>query len=276
MRDMNRVVIAEDDYEVRSALRKFIEGAGGYQVWVISKCEDILDVLDDSNAYWLILDLELEDGVSKDHIPTVRSMFGTDVYILVLTGNHDIYSEKVIFSAGADMMLRKPYDPVAMLQQMNLMRDRVTGVGRALPMHSKLVIEGKVVDLDSGSYTDDEKGVVTLSAMQKLLLRVLASSRDDDGNWRPIPRNEVILSVFGGKYGNKDFEFNRSSGSKLRQLVLALRRLFTGENLDDETLEDDLDDQKRYKVINVARGRDHTSLYSLDKDVEFIPGNQDF
>lgn len=274
MRDLNRVVIAEDNIEVRNNLRKLIEGTSGYQVWATSLREEIMYVLDDSNAYWLILDLELEDGVSKDKIPLIRSTYGTDVFIVVLTGNHNLYSEKVILSLGADLMLRKPYDPMALLQQMNAMRDRILGVGRTLPLHSKLLIEGKLLDLDTGDYEDEDGNLISLSSAQKILIQYLASSRNENGDWAPVDRGDVIIKVYGGAHNKYSFEDSKLSGQRLRQLVKAVRRLFTGEDCDDDV---DLDKapNKRLRVINVSRGSNHTTKYSLDKDVKLIPGNLD-
>ena len=68
VRDMNRLVLAEDDIDVAQDLRQVLESLGGYEVWVTRFSKDVISLLTKTNSMWLVLDLNLEDCYSGDRI----------------------------------------------------------------------------------------------------------------------------------------------------------------------------------------------------------------
>ena len=64
MRDLNRLLLAEDERELAHGLREVLETVGGFEVWITWLGADVIRLLKKTHAAWLVLDLELEDGYS--------------------------------------------------------------------------------------------------------------------------------------------------------------------------------------------------------------------
>jgi DNA-binding response OmpR family regulator len=246
-RDYGRVVVAEDDFDRAREMSEILETIGGYEVWVTKRRADVRDLMDETNAGWLILDLNLEDGNSAEIVPDLRSRYGTEVFILILSGYFEDYPEYDLLAEGADFYLRKPYEPKALLQQMETLRARMEGRELRQDEGIKLSFEGGVLDLDRGVYTQG-KDEITLPSIQLKLLKLLASARDEHG-WVYVDRGEVIMYVWG-----EDFERDpTASTERLRKVRTRLRN-----NLDFEMTE-----------VKIEGAR-HNPSYRLVEDVKWV------
>jgi DNA-binding response OmpR family regulator len=215
VRDMNRLVLAEDDIEVAQELRQVLEGLGGYEVWVTRFSTEVISLLTKTNAMWLVLDLNLEDGYSGDRIATVRRMWGNEVYIIVLSGYYSRYPEHELLGKGADTFLRKPYAPKALISLISRARVRLDqGVDLEPSNGFGLKVGDGVVDLDRGVYVkDDSREEIFLTDLQQQLLLVLASARIGD-DWAFLDRAHVLLQLWAEDYAGAASVF----ANRLRQL----------------------------------------------------------
>lgn len=226
MRDLTRVVLAEDDRKRADECRRILESVGGYTVWVTGRMNDVINLLKKSGAAWLILDLELEDGNSVEIMPTIRERFGGEVFILVLTGHWDRQQENVILNRGANLMIRKPYNPTALVSQMSQMRDLREGRNRCATDETVLKIgKSARLDLQTGICTvctPDGDEEIRLTGIHTRLLRYMASMRDPVRHvWVPVERNTLLGNVWGGE---ALFDVERS-GNNLRKNIQRLRAL---------------------------------------------------
>lgn len=216
-RDYRRVVIAEDEIDRAREMTEILEMIGGYDAWVTKRKSEVQGLLDETNAGWLILDLNLEDGNAAKLVPALRSRYGTEVFILILSGYFVDYPEYDLLAGGADFYLRKPYDAKALLQQMETLRARMEGRELRQDEGIKLEFDGGVLDLDRGVYTKEEDEI-TITSIQAKMIRLLASARDEYG-WRYVERGEVIMHIWG-----EDFERDPvASTDRLRKLRSRIR-----------------------------------------------------
>jgi DNA-binding response OmpR family regulator len=228
MRDPTRVVIAEDDRARAEELQRILNSAGGYTTWRTSRVSEILDRLRDSNAYWLILDLELEDGNSIDLIRPIRERYGSDVYIIVVTGNSSQSPEYTTLGKGADLMFRKPYHPTALVAQMAKLQQLGEG-SKNIPTKDMVLKIGEcaLIDLRNNSAhcvirRSDGDEELELTGIHTQLLRYLASRRNPETHsWLPTERSVLISNVWGGE-ALMDIE---RSGANLRKNMQRLREL---------------------------------------------------
>jgi Response regulators consisting of a CheY-like receiver domain and a winged-helix DNA-binding domain len=244
MADITRVVLAEDDSQRASELRTILERAGAYQVWVTRRCAEIMDVMRESGAAWLILDLELEDGLSLDIVPNVKSEFGDKVIIIALTGYYERYNEQMMLKAGVDIPLRKPYEPGALLIQMSKLRDRLDGVVTKPVADSCLKIGDGILNLRTGIYEQGDKTVI-LTEPQRQLINVLSSSRAANGKWNFVDRGVLMVYIWGDEAAMDPF----TAGARLRKLVQRLRELF------------------EHNMVTIKRGTNHSARYALDSAI---------
>ncbi len=197
VRDIGRMVLAEDDAEVAHELRRILEGLGGFEVWVTRLRADVIPLLRKTGAMWLVLDLHLEDGYSGEEIPTIRRLWGNDVYVIVLSGYYNRHPEHELLGQGADTFLRKPYAPKALISLIARAKLRIDqGVELAPSNGASLRIGDGIVDLDRGAYLkEDDQEEIFLTDLQQQLLLVLAAARTND-DWAFLDRGAVILQLW--------------------------------------------------------------------------------
>jgi DNA-binding response OmpR family regulator len=227
-RDYERVVIAEDDQERASEMMKILTVIGGFDISITKWRAEVNNLVSTTNAGWLILDLNLEDGNSAEIVPLLRERYGDELIIIILSGYYEDYPEWDLLSCGADLYLRKPYRPKAMLQQMETLRARIKGQALKRSPNIKLKIGDGVLDLERAIY---KRGTTEIGVphVQIKLIRLLASARDDEG-WKFVERPEIIMHVWG-----EDFEVDPiTTTERLRKLRNRIRRTL-GMEITDST-----------------------------------------
>jgi DNA-binding response OmpR family regulator len=197
-RDRKRGVLAEDDVDRAREMQEILETVGGYDVWLTKRRAEVIKLLDDTNARWVILDLNLQDGNAGEIVPDIRDRFGSSVIIVVLSGYYEDYPEYELLAKGADLYLRKPYDPKALLQQMETLLARMEGKEMRRGKGLKLEFGGGLLDVDRGVYTKG-RSEVTIPEMQMKLIRRLVAARDEQG-WQYVERGELVVHVWGKDY----------------------------------------------------------------------------
>lgn len=216
-RDSNRVVLAEDDVARASEWRDLLERIGGYQVWVTKRQAGIVKLLEDTNARFLVQDLELEDGNSADLIPELRQRFGKEIFILVLSGYFEDYPEYDLLAKGADAYFRKPYAPKSLLRQMDAFRSRLEGKELGEPTVRHLRVRGGIIDLQRRTYSAG-RDEVALGETQAKMLECLGSAKDGYG-WRWVDLGEIIKHAWGD-YDKVSMEM---ASGRLRKARMRLR-----------------------------------------------------
>jgi len=217
-RDRKRGILAEDDVHRAREMQELLEIVGGYDVWLTKRKGEVIQLLEDTNARWVILDLNLEDGNAGDIVQPIRERFGQSVVMVVLSGYYENYPEFDLLAKGADLYLRKPYEPKALLQQMETLLARFEGREMRRDKGVKLAIADGVLDLDSGVYAKG-RTKVTIPEMQMKLIRRLAASRDEKG-WQYVERGELVVVGWG-----KDFNEEPSVAiERVRKVRVRLRK----------------------------------------------------
>jgi DNA-binding response OmpR family regulator len=227
-RDYQRVVLAEDEHDRATEMMEILNVIGGFEVSITKWRSEVDNLITTTNAGWLILDLNLEDGNSAELVPLLRNKYGDDLILIVLSGYFEDYPEYGLLADGADLYLRKPYRPKAMLQQMETLRARMEGRALRKLSNIKLKIAGGILDLERAIY---KKGntEIGIPYVQIKLIKLLASARDKNG-WKYVDRPEIIMHVWG-----EDFEVDPSTTTeRLRKLRTRIRKSL-GTEITDST-----------------------------------------
>jgi len=197
-RNYGRVVLAEDEPDRALEMMNLLERIGSFDVRTTRRKRDILKLLKDSQAGWLLLDLNLEDGNSADLVPDIREIYGNDVFIIVLSGYFEDYPEYELLAMGVDLYLRKPYSAKAMLMQMEKLKERVEGKELKRSIGLKVRIGKGILNLETGTYKVGKK---ELDAPTRSLdmIRILASSYSNKG-WGFVSKINLIGNIWGEEY----------------------------------------------------------------------------
>jgi two-component system KDP operon response regulator KdpE len=218
--DYQAIVIAEDDVTLSLSLMDFFENVMRYIVRVVDTREDIMAALRDARAGWLLLDLELKDGLGHEIIPLVRNRYGDDVFVIVLTGQWERHTEDESLQKGADLVLRKPYPLSALKYQMERLMERVQKKPAVMEMSRKYRIGEGVIDVAQGIFYKGEQEIHLTPLLIRIIRLLMEKAKKADG-W--ILRHELMMDVWGNEAIVDDMAKN-TYGSRLRQAIMRINQ----------------------------------------------------
>lgn len=117
-----RILIADDDASVRSALNKLMR-ANGYATLLAENGEQALKLLLSQGADLVLLDLVMPVMDSYQLISKLRELQQT-LPILVISGEMDEYDIVYALGLGADDYITKPFVPIVLNAKINAMLRR--------------------------------------------------------------------------------------------------------------------------------------------------------
>ena len=166
MSSQNRILIAEDDEGVRSAIRRALEHEG-YQVTVAEDGARALEISENMTPDLYLLDVMMPEVDGLSVCRTLRRR-GDTTPILVVTARHLISDRVAGLDAGADDYLVKPFALEELLARVRaLLRRGTTG-------ESDGVLETAGIRLDKGAREVTRNGVpVQLTKTEFDLLELL-------------------------------------------------------------------------------------------------------
>jgi two-component system phosphate regulon response regulator OmpR len=196
-----RVLIVEDDPEVREMMGEYLE-THGYQVTLCANGEAMRKAVAESVPHVVLLDLNLpgEDGLSL-----ARWLRGNhEVAIIMVTAASEVVDRVVGLEVGADDYLSKPFDPRELRARLKSVLRRAGGAAAepAKAASGKRIRVGTcTLNLDTHQLLDAKGEELPLTSMEFDLLRVFVErpnqvlSRDQllthtrNREWEPFDRS---------------------------------------------------------------------------------------
>ena len=115
-KDEVRVVVVDDEPDVRDMMKELLE-LDGYRVRTASDADDAMAAIAEFGPLCVILDLELPTVGGVELARRIRSLYGTGIVLIVLTGSSRPVDHHAAEAAGVDYVLEKPLD-VELLRRM--------------------------------------------------------------------------------------------------------------------------------------------------------------
>jgi DNA-binding NtrC family response regulator len=116
-RSAGRILIVDDDREMRRVLAEFLEGEG-FEVTQASDAVETLERIREMPCDVVVLDKNLPDWSGVDILPTVRTLVpGTPVVVITAFGDARTHDEA--FTRGAYDLLLKPFSLDDLLDVLN-------------------------------------------------------------------------------------------------------------------------------------------------------------
>jgi len=159
-----RVLIVEDDHELRSVLRRGL-GEEGFDADAVATGAELLARVEEGAPDVLIVDIGLPDADGRDLCQALRAR-GVNVPVLFLTARDSLTERLSGFSAGGDDYLTKPFAFAELVARLNALMRR---------MQSDLAVEALGLRLDPISHAVSAGGSEeTLTPTEfRLLARLL-------------------------------------------------------------------------------------------------------
>ncbi len=176
---MYKILIIEDDLEIRSELKILLDN-NGYNGVILENFENIKNTVVSEKADLILLDINIPNINGQHLLKELREEINTPI-IMVTSKNTEI-DEVISMSYGADDYITKPYNPNILLLHIEAILKRINKSGN--------VLKYKDITLDtSKSLIYYEKGEITLSRNEMMIFYYLIKnegkivSREDIMNY---------------------------------------------------------------------------------------------
>jgi DNA-binding response OmpR family regulator len=180
MTDRGRVLIVDDDEELRDTLREYLE-ISGFVVYSVGDGESMRNVIAQSPVDIVLMDVNLpgEDGFEL----TRKLRSSRNIGIVMLTGAGQTVDRIIGLEVGADDYVVKPFDPREVLARVKSVLRRIQAqpveTRTATAVKPEVVRMGRcTLDLAAHTLYDSTGAQVPLTAMEFDLLKAFAANPD--------------------------------------------------------------------------------------------------
>lgn len=178
MSELNRVLVVDDDSDVRWMVRKYLE-KHGLEVTLAEHGEQMREILKQQSFDLVVLDISLpgEDGLSLARYVRENHSMG----IVMLTAAAEVFDRVTGLEMGADDYVTKPFEPrellariKSVLRRLGASQSTASGVG-----DTRQVRFGRFgLNLESQRLVDDNEEEVAITSMEFDLLKAFAENPD--------------------------------------------------------------------------------------------------
>ena len=211
MEQVNRIIVLDDEAELRNMLQRFLTGHG-FHVRAVADGKQLNRYLQREPYDLLVLDLmmEPEDGLSVCR--RLRAE-GQTLPILMLTAKGDPADRVIGLDTGADDYLAKPFLPDELVARIRALLRRQKIAAGDPTVASQMLSFGEF-RFDVGKQTLTRAGVpVEVHSAQMLLLQALGASPN-----RPVSRENLLARARGRDHDALDRSIDVQI-LRLRQIV---------------------------------------------------------
>jgi two-component system phosphate regulon response regulator OmpR len=169
MTPIQRILVVDDDPEIRKLLARYIESQG-FRVSLAASCRELRDKLATNHVDLIVLDVMLPDGSGLEVCRDLRAQ-RSSVPIILLTALKEDVDRIIGLEIGADDYLGKPFNPRELIARVRAVLRRRS---EALPPASEAKIyrfEGFTADPQTRRVTDPRGGDIDLTGAEFDLLK---------------------------------------------------------------------------------------------------------
>ncbi len=164
-----RILVVDDDPEIRKLLARYIESQG-FRVQLAASCRELNDKLATHHIDLIVLDVMLPDGSGLDVCRDLRAR-RANVPIILLTALKEDVDRIIGLEIGADDYLGKPFNPRELIARVRAVLRRRAET-QPQPSEAKVYrFEGFTADPQARRVTDPHGGDVELTGAEFDLLR---------------------------------------------------------------------------------------------------------
>ena len=169
MSSPQKILIVDDDHEIRSLLAEYLEGHG-YEVVAAVDGVSMEHALQGGSIELIVLDLTLpgEDGL----VLCRKLRESSQVPVIMLTARGESFDRILGLEMGADDYLTKPFEPRELLARIRSVMRRFQLPRQVQDQARRLLFAGWILDLTGRHLINPEGVLVSLSGAEFRLLKV--------------------------------------------------------------------------------------------------------
>jgi two-component system phosphate regulon response regulator OmpR len=166
---LQRILVVDDDPEIRKLLARYIESQG-FRVVLAASCRELRDKLATNHIDLIVLDVMLPDGSGLEVCRDLRAQ-RSSVPIILLTALKEDVDRIIGLEIGADDYLGKPFNPRELIARIRaVLRRRAETLPQ--PGEAKIYrFEGFTADPQTRRVTDPRGGDIELTGAEFDLLK---------------------------------------------------------------------------------------------------------
>ncbi len=230
-----RILVVDDDPEIRKLLARYVESQG-FRVALAASCRELHEQLATHQVDLIVLDVMLPDGSGLDACRDLRAV-RSDVPIILLTALKEDVDRIIGLEIGADDYLGKPFNPRELIARVRAVLRRRGGKPAEAPSAKVYTFEGYTADPQTRRVTG-ANGDVDLTGAEFDLLKTflerpgrvlsrdqlldLTCGREGDGFDRSI---DVLVSRLRRKLGGKDTQLIKTVRNGGYQLAVKVEAI---------------------------------------------------
>jgi len=187
-----KILVVDDDPQIRRVMRKMLAGQG-YAVYDARSGEEALDILRRSRYDLVLLDIAMPGMGGLEACRQIRA--GWDLAIIILSV-HDLEKDKITaLDAGADDYVTKPFSMQELMARIRAGLRRSPLAPEAAPQ----VLQTGDLEINFSTRRVVAMGQeIRLTRKEFDLLQYLASNPNT-----PVPHRRLLQAVWGPDYGNE-------------------------------------------------------------------------
>ncbi|MGI6117555.1 MAG: response regulator transcription factor [Bilifractor sp.] len=173
---MYQILIADDESEIRSLLRLYLENAG-YGVLEAKNGTEVLDLIRKDQVDLCILDIMMPE---LDGFHVMRKIREKSALPVIILSAKDQDSDKILgLDLGADDYIVKPFNPLEVIARVNsnIRRVRMMGGAEGKTGTPKLEAGDLVLDPDTCTLTRGGEPIALTSAELKIMMMFMENPR---------------------------------------------------------------------------------------------------
>ena len=190
---MYNILICDDEADIRSALKIYLEGTDDYNIIEAENGKQALEIIESSDIHLLLMDVMMPVMDGMRALTTLRKN-GNNIPVILLTAKSQDTDKILGLNAGADDYITKPFNPVEVMARVKSQIRRYVRFGGSVssaPKANVLRNGGIELDDDSKSVTLDGEPI-NLTPTEMMLLRFFMENLD-----KVFPPKQVYRLVWG-------------------------------------------------------------------------------
>ena len=164
---MFKIIIVEDDKEIREELKILLENSG-HQVKLVTEFENVVQKIIDEQAHLVLLDINLPNKSGYEICSKIRTK--SNIPIIFVTSRNNSMDELKGIMLGGDDYIEKPYNvPILLARIQNLLNRTYQKENK----ESKIGYKGLVLDILKSTIKYQEKEIELTKTEIKTLYYLL-------------------------------------------------------------------------------------------------------
>lgn len=128
MKELNKIMYAEDEPDIRMIVQVAIEATSPCQIAFAENGQDLLDKVEDFMPDLIMLDVMMPEMDGPTALKKLRENPATkDIPVIFMTAKAQVHELEELKSLGVVDVLTKPFDPIQLYTNIKEIWDRTNG-----------------------------------------------------------------------------------------------------------------------------------------------------